>query len=133
MSQLFTTFVKLIFPMICFLSLSSAMTVQAVSLDKYTEVTVEALASNPDMYDGLEVQTKGTIKKVSELTGVYNGQYVGITLDHGISAYIYRSELESSLYVGETIFIKGMFHKYMLFGGTGHDLFIAIKYLNSFK
>lgn len=123
----------IILVVVFFLSMAWLSISHAETLAKSADITLEDLASNPELYDGATVELKGKIKNITELIGRYEGQYVGITLDHGITAYIYQSEIYSPLVIGETIFVMGVFHKYMLYAGSGHDLFIAVKHLNSFK
>ena len=95
--------------------------------NEYKPVSTFELSTNPEKYDGLEVQTRGEISQVIYLIGRYGGEYVGITLTDGITVYVYKDELHINPKIGHVLYVAGVFHKYSLYAGYGYDNFIGTR------
>ena len=95
--------------------------------NEYQPVSTLELATNPDKYDGLEVQIHGEISQAIYLIGRYGGEYVGITLTDGITVYVYKEELHINPRIGHILYVSGVFHKYSLFAGYGYSNFIGTR------
>lgn len=101
----------------------------AIQFPSYAYITLEDLSNNADKYNGQEIQIRGEIQNMDEFTGAYGGQYIGLSLDHGIMVMIYASEIHKALVVGDVILVSGTFHKYGKYGGQGHDYYIATHHM----
>jgi hypothetical protein len=93
---------------------------------KYTELN--ELSKNGDKHNGEEVQIKGKVLRIDQLYGVYGGQYLAVVLGD-IIVYVYNAELHGNINAGDTVLVDGTFHVYGLFGGTGHDYYIATHHI----
>ena len=105
----------------------------AHAFQSYKFVELEQLSTHTEEYNAEEVQTKGKIVQIDSYTGRYGGQYIGIVLEHGITVYVYITELPSRFSVGDMILVDGRFHVYSLFGGSTHDNYIATHHLEKIE
>ena len=95
---------------------------------EYQYVETSELANNSKEYNSQEVQIKDQVKNVSEYTGVYGGEYLGLEISEGVTVFVYKSEVHQTVRAGDTILVDGVFHYFALFGGTGHDMFISTRH-----
>lgn len=101
----------------------------AASFPAYQYIELQELADHSDKYNSEEIQIKGVVKDINEYTGVYGGIYIGLTTDFNITIYFYAKDGVASLAIGDHVLVYGVYHKYALYGGTGHSDFIATHHL----
>jgi hypothetical protein len=95
----------------------------------YQYVEISDLANNADKWNTEEVQIKGKIHDINEYTGVYGGEYIGLTMSDGITVFFYAKTGISALAIGDIILVDGRFHKFSKFGGYGYNMFITTHHL----
>lgn len=111
------------------LVLFMVMNSHAMEFHHYQYTPLLELANNPDQFNNKEVQIKGGVHEIAGYTGVYGGEYIGITTDEDITIFLYKSEIPGSLHLGDIIVVDGIYHTYALYGGSGHNYFIATHHI----
>jgi hypothetical protein len=91
----------------------------------YQHVETSALADHADKYHDAEIQIRSKIHRINEYTGVYGGEYIGLTMDDDITVFFYAKTGVTALVSGDTILVDGTYHKFGKFGGQSHDYFIT--------
>lgn len=115
--------------LIILLCLFMAKCGNAAEFKHYQFISLEDISNNADKYNAEEIQTRGEIKHIDSFTGVYGGEYIGLSMDEGIIILVYAAEVHQALVVGDVILVDGTFHKYGKYGGQGHDYYIATHHL----
>jgi hypothetical protein len=110
---------------IFFLSMAWVHKSHGAEFPAYQYVELSDLSDHPDKYHDEEIQIRGSIHRIDQYIGAYGGEYIGLTMNDGITIFFYAKTGVAMLVNGDTVLVDGTFHKYGKFGGQGHDFFIT--------